>query len=182
MSNDRHVVVENSWVNAGNVDMISYWMMNLKWREVGLYMIRIHIIEVSLEWKLVVSCYQVARNVQNMDLTACQAIQKPASQITRGSVSVLCVGPGWASPRRSVSVISDLWRTPWITGQCRHQTSLFCSETLKIRSVWKKKDDKYFPCFTWPSYLVLLWSFADLLVGFLSGGWSDNTRLTPIIM
>lgn len=44
------------------------------------------------------------------------------------------------------------------------------------------KDDNYFPCFTWQSYLFLLWSFAGLLVGFLSEDWSDNTRLTPTIM
>lgn len=190
MSNDRYVVAVNACVNAGNVDMIGYWMTNLKWREMGLYMIRSHIrgSGVNMEWKSTGSCYQVRSNgpgcfVQNMALTAFRAIQKPASEIIRGCVSVCCVSPGWAAPWRSVSVISDLWQSPWITGQYRHSIKPACFFQRLWRLDWyEKKDDNYFPCFTWPSYLFLLWSFAGLLVGFLSEDWSDNTRLTPTLM
>lgn len=117
-----------------------------------------------------------------MALTACQAIQKPASQKIRGCVSVYCVSPGWAAPWRSV--ISDLWQSPWITGQYRHsiKPACFSQRLWRLDRNGKKKDDNYFPCFTWPSCLFLLWSFAGLLAGFLSEGWSDNTRRTPTIM
>lgn len=185
-SNDWYVVAVNACVNAGNVDMIGYWMMNLKWREMGLYMIRSHIrgSGANTEWKSTGSCYQVTSDgpgcvAQNMALTACQAIQKPASE-------KIYVSSGWAAPWRSVSVISDLWQSPWITGQYRHSIKPACFSQRLWRldryEKKKRKDDNYFPCFTWPSYLFLLWSFAGLLVGFLSEDWSDNTKLTPTIM
>lgn len=177
MSNDRYVVAVNACVNAGNVDMIGYWMMNLKWRQMGLHMIRSHI-KGNMEWKSTGSCYQVTSNgpgwfVRNMALTACQAIQKPASEIIRGCVSVYCVSPGWAAPWRSVCVISDLWQSPRIHGQYRHSIKPVCfSQRLwrldRYEKRKKKKDDNYFSCFTWPNYLFLLWSFAGLLVGFFS--------------
>ena len=133
MSNDRYAVAVNACVNAGNVDLIGYWMMNLKWREMGLYMISNHIrgAGVNMEWKSTGSCYQVTSNgpgcfIQNMALTACQTVQKPASEIIRGCVSVCCVSPGWAAPWRSVSVISDLWQSPWIIGQYRHSIKPAC--------------------------------------------------------
>lgn len=187
MSNDRYVVAVNACMNAGNVDMIGYWMMNLKWRGMGLYMIRSHSrgTGVNMEWKSTGSCYQVTSNrpgwfVQKMDETACQAIQKPAFEMCL-CVCVLC--QSWLN---STMEVCDIWSMTipmnhWPV-QTLYKTSLFLSETLKIRSVWEKKDDNYFPCFTWPSYLFLLWSFAGLLVGFLSEDWSDNTRLTPTIM
>lgn len=114
----------------------------------GPYMIRSHIrgAGANMEWKSTGSCYRVTSNgpgcsAQNTARAACQDTQEPAFEIIRGCVSVCCVSPGRAAPWRSVSVISDLWQSPWITGQYRHsiKTSLFLSETLKIRSVWKKR-------------------------------------------
>lgn len=37
MSNDRYAVD----VDAGNVDMMGYWLMKLKWREIREYMLKI---------------------------------------------------------------------------------------------------------------------------------------------
>lgn len=53
MSNDRYAATVNAFMNAGNADMMGYWMMNLNWRGMEQYMIRSHIrgTRVSMEWK-----------------------------------------------------------------------------------------------------------------------------------
>lgn len=170
VSNDRYAVAADVLQKSTILDVTGEQRMNMKLKGTGVCLLGrgLHSWIDREEYKMKVSrnfCYQADWLVRNVAGAARWGVGECVS------VSVHSVTLGRATPWRSV--ISDLWQSPWITGaaQTLYKTSLFDSETLKIRSVWKKGGKRWqlLPMFhlakLFISAVKLCWSISRVSLG-----------------
>lgn len=123
--------------------MIASWMMKLK--RMALRMIASHTGEMGAhtKWRSAGFCYQEKQRWPAGSEHGGNSLsgRTKASVRNVSLVSVHSVSLGWATPWRSV--ISDLWQSPWITGQRRHCIKPAClTQRLWRLDRYEKKGKK----------------------------------------
>lgn len=143
----------------GSGDMINYWRMNLKWRNTGLKKWT----WTPSQWLLL----HTDKDISEHGSKCLSGLHKGWSlKQSDRTICALCQSRASSSMEVCVSVISDLRRSSWIMGQHRHRTS-FTPTLWRLDPQGEEGGESTTSRVSLgESILILLWSFADLLVGF----------------